>query len=465
MVPDPSRFILFEFSCVSGTDSIRCPVVGLFMTLLAASNTVKGTINDGMDVEFALKLGKLIGKVYGSPVAIAMDGRTSNVMLKSAIASGMMAVGCDVLDLGAVPTPLIQFYMSKHPDVKGGVTITASFAGQDINGIRLMKSEGIEDPIFDEYTVEDILDIDEQVPASQVGEIIKEEDITEKYIDMVLSQVDAEEIRKAGLKICLDCRNNAVASIASNILMRLSVDCITLGGDTSVLNDDRVTKLGHIVKSQELDLGVAIEMDADHCLFATSEGEPLTGDKSFAVLAKAILSENRGKVVMPVNSSTLMEDVVRDNGGIVLHCSVGEQTVVRKVKENMALLGGDIFGCLVIPGQQTTCDALFAMAKMLEIVVKNGPLSEQTANMPTYYIYRDHLECPEESIPAVLERFKAAHEGEEMDLIDGVKIFRDNGWIYMRHSNVRGVIKVYAQADSLEIAKEWVSETLKGISE
>lgn len=434
------------------------------MTLAAGSNTVKGTINDGMNVEFALKLGKTIGEIYGSPVAVAMDGRTSNLMLKTALVSGIMSVGCNVLDLGAVPTPMMQYYMSNHPEVKGGLTITASFAGQQINGFRVMKSEGVEDPIFDQHSVDEIMSNDRQVNALEVGEMIRVADFTEEYIDSILSQVDCEAISKAGLRICLDCRNTAVAEIVSGMLLKLSVDCIYISGDTSVLDNDRVTKLGHVVKSQGLDLGVAIEMDADHCLFATEEGEPLFGDKSFAVIAKSILADNKGKVVMPINSSTLMEDVVVENGGFVLHCTVGEQTVTRKVKENMAVFGGDIYGCLVIPGHLCTCDAIMGMVKMLEIVVKNGPLSKLTESFPTYSFVKGSMDCSEDRTPGVIAKFKSLHEGEEMDLIDGVKIFRENGWILVRHSNVRGVIKVYVQSDKKESAELWLNETLRILS-
>ncbi len=434
---------------------------GHSMTLLAGYNNVKGTINDGMDVEFALKLGKTLGKIYGSPVAVAMDGRTSNVMLKTALTSGIMSVGCDVLDLGAVPTPLIQYYMSQHPEVTGGVTITASFAGQDINGFRVMKSGGVEDPIFDEHSLQEIQEADIGcVPAAQVGEILKVADFTEGYIDSILSQVDEELIRKAGLRICLDCRNNAVAPIASSLLMKLSVDCVTIGGDSSVLDDDRMVKLGHFVKSQGLDMGVAIEMDADHCLFASADGNPVFGDKSFAIIAKSILSERKGIVVVPINSTTLMEDVVNQNGGILMHCTVGPEMVVRKVKEQGAILGGDLFGCLVIPGHLYTCDAMMAMVKMIELVVKNGPLEEQVAPFPTYYISRGAISCPEERIPAVVEKFKASHEGEEKDMVDGIKIYRDDGWLLVRPSNVKDTIKLYAQANSKEEADKLIENTM-----
>ena len=435
------------------------------MTLFVGSNIVKGNINDGMDVETAMKLGRLLGKVYGSPIAVAMDGRTSNQMLKGALTSGIMSVGCDVMDLGMVPTPLIQYYMTLHPEIKGGVTITASFAGPDINGFRIMKSGGVEDPIFDELTLDSIMNVEKRtVSGTNAGEILKVADFTENYIASILSKVDVDAIRQAGLRICLDCRNSAVASIASSILLNLSINCITIGGDRSVFNDDRLEKLGHLVRSQELDLGVAIEMDADHVLFASSDGKPVSGDKSFAIIAKSILDQNKGKIVIPINSTTLMEDVIRENGGTIIHTEVGEQSMVMKVKENEALLGGDVFGCIVIPVDQVcTCDAMLVMVKMIEIIVKNGPLAELDKSLPDYYIARDMFECPEEQIEPTLNRFREMHNGEKMELVDGIKLFKDDGWILVRHSNVKGVIKIYAQANTKETAEEWTKQTIRGL--
>ncbi len=431
------------------------------MKPLAGSNTVKGTINEGMDVELALQLGKIIGRAYGSPVAVAMDGRTSNVMLKTALASGIMSVGCDVYDLGAVPTPIIQYYMALHPEVNGGVAITASFAGQDINGFKVMKTGGLDDSIFYDYTIESIMAEEiPGVPGLQVGEIYKVEDFIDGYIESILSLVDTEAIRNANMRICLDCRNVAVIPIVKDILMRLKVDCVTISGDTSVLGPDRMTKLGHFVQSQGLDLGVAIEMDADSCLFADDTGQPVSGDKSFAVLAKSLLAEKKGKVVIPINSSTLMEDAITENGGFALHCTVGEYTVVRKVKENDAVMGGDFYGCIVIPGEFCINDSMVVMVKMLEIVAKEGYLSSLISSFPDYFLSKGSFECPEEKMDKVIQSFKKMYDGSEMDLVDGVKVILDDGWLLVRPSNVKGVVKVYAQANDRESADKLVSDTI-----
>lgn len=434
------------------------------MTMIAGNNTVKGTVNDDMDVEFALKMGKALGTIYGSPIAVAVDGRNSNTMLKTALLAGIMSVGCDVIDLGMIPTPLIQFYMVLHPEIKGGVTITASFSGLDINGFRIMKSTGIEDPIFEEHSLDEILSMNNQVPALEVGEVYVVTDFTEKYVDYILSEVDEDVIRDAHLKVCVDCRNNVVAKIVSNILMRLSIECITIGGDSSAVDEARMVKLGHVVKGQGMDLGVSLEMDADHCLFTTADGTPVQGDKTFAILAQSILSFNKGNVVMPVNSSKLMEDVVRESGGSVMFCDIGEQSVVRFVKEHSAVFGGDIFGCIVIPGPFCTCDAIEGMVRILEIVAKKGPLSQLVEPFPDYHIARASMEYPDEDYPALLEKYKDSVTGDKIEISNGIKVNRDNGWIIVRHSNVKGTIKVYTQAHTMEVAETWAKETVDKLS-
>jgi len=434
------------------------------MDLQAGSNTVKGVINDGMDAEFALKLGKKLGLIYGSPIAIAMDGRNSNIMLKAALSAGIMSVGCDVWDLGAVPTPMIQYYMGTHPEIKGGASITASFAGQDVNGFRIIGPLGVEDPIFEEYDVASIMAEDTQVSALKVGEMFKIENFTDGYMESIMIDVDVEKIRSAGFRICLDCRNQAVVPIVSELLMLLNIDYILIGGDSSTVDQDRMVKLGHFVKSQGLDMGIALEMDADHCMFTTADGVPVQGDKIFVLLAKSILAKEKGCVVMPVNSSTLMEDEVRRNGGTVQLCNVGEQGLVNTLKEHGAVFGGDIFGCYVIPSGLITCDALEAMVRMFQIIAENGPLSQLVAEYPDYYISRGSFEVPEEKIQLILDSFKRSNEGKTMALVDGIKIFNGDGWILVRHSNVRGVIKVYSQARTQEAADQTVRATIESFS-
>jgi phosphomannomutase len=131
------------------------------------------------------------------------------------------------------------------------------------------------------------------------------------------------------------------------------------------------------------------------------------------------------------------------------------------VKETSAVLGGDIFGCIVIPGHACSCDAILAMVKMFEIIAKNGPLGDQISRYPDYYITRDSISVPEALIPSVLEAYKSAHDGKEMELQDGVKVYSPEGWILVRKSNVRDLIKIYTQSGSRDKSASWLSDTLK----
>ena len=155
-----------------------------------------------------------------------------------------------------------------------------------------------------------------------------------------------------------------------------------------------------------------------------------------------------------------MEDAITENGGFALHCTVGEYTVVRKVKENDAVMGGDFYGCIVIPGEFCINDSMVVMVKMLEIVAKEGYLSSLISSFPDYFLSKGSFECPEEKMDKVIQSFKKMYDGSEMDLVDGVKVILDDGWLLVRPSNVKGVVKVYAQANDRESADKLVSDTI-----
>ncbi len=148
----------------------------------------------------------------------------------------------------------------------------------------------------------------------------------------------------------------------------------------------------------------------------------------------------------------------------MIHCTIGEQTVVRKVQENQAVLGGDIFGCIVIPGPFCTCDSIEAMVRMLAIIAKEGPLAQLIKDFPDYYISRGSMDYPLDGVHDLLKKFKASYDGFNMDLTDGVKVFRDGGWVLVRQSNVAGTVKIYSQARSKEEADVCVKETINKLS-
>ena len=170
------------------------------------TNGIRGVANEYLSCELALQVGKAIATVLGpGPIAMAMDTRVSSPMVRSSVASGLMAMGVDVYDLGMVPTPALQYFVKCHDGVTGGVMITASHNPPEFNGIKCISSDGTECSHEEESAIEDAYE-EELVGAAwdRVGSLTSVPGADEAYIDSGVSKVDVEAIRPADTTVVLD---------------------------------------------------------------------------------------------------------------------------------------------------------------------------------------------------------------------------------------------------------------------
>ncbi|MCJ7463757.1 MAG: phosphoglucosamine mutase, partial [Thermoplasmata archaeon] len=192
---------------------------------LFGTNGVRGVVNSKeMDPLFAMRLGMAIGTFMKGPVMIGTDARTSNEMVKSACASGLMATGCNVLDCGIIPTPTLQ-YAVKTGKVAGGVVITASHNPPEFNGIKAIDKDGTEMNRENEEAIEKIYHHGSFIRAdwTGIGRLAAHATAIERYIGGIISKVDVAAIRGADLRVAVDCSNGAASFVTPNLLERLGV--------------------------------------------------------------------------------------------------------------------------------------------------------------------------------------------------------------------------------------------------
>ncbi|MBO4503001.1 MAG: phosphoglucosamine mutase, partial [Candidatus Methanomethylophilus sp.] len=201
------------------------------MSKLFGTNGVRGVVNQDMNSQLALQMGKAIGAVMPGTVAIATDTRYTCDMIRSAVSSGLMAVGCDVLYLGAIPTPALQYYVKTH-QVSAGVMITASHNPPEFNGIKVIDSDGTEASAEHEKEIED--KYDETIPLTEWGKIGSCKEVSgaaDDYVDAIISKLDVDAIKAANLTVILDCTNGASFYTSPLLLRKLGVRAITLNAD------------------------------------------------------------------------------------------------------------------------------------------------------------------------------------------------------------------------------------------
>ena len=431
------------------------------MTLFGI-NGVRGTANRDLSPETALQIGKAVGRTYGRRIALATDARDSADMLKSAVSAGLMSVGCDIIDLGMLPTPTLQYYVRTHDDVTGGVVITASHNPPEHNGFKFIMEDGVEATREDEQSIESFCTTDiARADWSEIGEITEGTGAIRTHVDAVLAHVDAEAIRAANLTVCLDCANGATCTATPLLLKLLNVRAFTINADpqsespgrSSEPTEENLVPLMALTKQVGADLGAAHDADGDRTIFVTDKGDYVMGDVSLALIAKAVLQEHKGKVITPVSSSAIVEDVVEANGGLLKYTAVGSHVVVKKMAENMAVFGGEENGSMVFPELQMCRDGLMALAKMLECIAKNGSLSEQISEFATYHDVKCNVECPDSRKSELLDHFYEQTNGSRVETVDGLKVYFDDGWVLLRPSTTEELFRIYSESRDEAVAQ------------
>ena len=437
------------------------------MSRLFGTNGVRGVVNEDLTVDLAVRLGRAAGLHFNGKTAIASDTRSSGSMVKSAVAAGLMSVGADVVDLGVTPTPSLQYFVGTH-DATGGIMITASHNPPQFNGIKCVGPTGRELTREDEEKIESVCS--GSIKCSKwdsVGVMTHDSSATENYVNAVTEHVDADAIRDAELTAVLDCANGAAFRSAPLLLSRLGVRTITLNanpqgdftGRPSEPTEDNLNDIISLMRSTKADLGIAHDGDADRTVFISDNGRFISGDESLSIMARYILSKRKGPVVTPVSSSSMVEEVTKTAGGTMIYTAVGSPAVAKTMLEHDAVFGGEENGGMIFPEFQLCRDGAMAVARMLECVVKKGPLSKQAGELPKYHLKKRKVDCPDNLKKALLDHLRSLSEGADIDSTDGLKILYKDGWVLVRPSGTEPTFRIYSESKKEDVAVQRANAT------
>jgi len=453
------------------------------MTKLFGTNGIRGVVNKDMNCTLALNIGKAWGTylkrfVKKPKIAIGYDARLSNHMLKNAISAGLISTGCDVVDVGLVPTPTLQ-YTVKEKDFNSGVIITASHNPPNFNGIKGVASDGTEFSKVIEAEIEEIYFKENFSFAdwNEVGSYSTWDGSIDLYIKGILNSVDVDKIKKKNFHIVLDCGNGAGSLVTPILLNKLNCKitelyCVpdgTFPGHNSEPIPENLGELINKVPEVNADFGVAQDGDADRAIFVDEKGNYIWGDKTLALGAKYATIKNGGIAVTPVTTSSCFDDVVKENKGTVIHTAVGSPIVARVMIDNNSVFGGEENGGLIFPEMQYCRDSAMTIAKILEIMAKeNKKLSELIDEIPKYEVFKTKMPCSHEIKDIVMKKLadKTKNDSKviEVDETDGVKLYVKDGWVLMRPSGTEPIFRVYSESKNKEKAEK-LATTYKKITE
>lgn len=436
---------------------------------LFGTNGIRGVVNQDLTPEFVAKVGCAIGTFCkAGRLIVGYDGRTSNIMFANAVMTGLTATGCTVYDVGAAPTPTIQYSVKKHK-MDGGVIITASHNPPEYNGIKVTASDGVEIPREDEIKIENIY-FTQKFALKQydkIGQTHVLPGILDEYIEAIKTHVDVAAIQKKHYHVIADPGNGTGGLVAPYLLRDLGCKITALNANLDGTfpnrpSEPRPENLGDLVttvKTLSVDFGVAYDGDADRAIFVDDTGEVHPGDQTFALVEKYFLKEHKNEtIVTPVSSSFVVKEIADAYHAKLVWTKVGSTTVSMMMKKLKTKLGGEENGGVFYGPHQPVRDAAMTTALILDIMAKTGKkLSVLLAELPQYFIEKDKIECPNNLKERVLTAFANSVRNLNVDTTDGVKLsFEDRSSILIRPSGTEPIYRFYSEGKTRQRAVQLI---------
>lgn len=412
---------------------------------------IRGVYGTELREADARSIGRAVGTLLqGRPVVVGGDVRLSTPALKEALIGGLVSCGAKVWDIQTLITPAM-YYAVNVLGAYGGLMVTASHNPAHYNGIKLMLGNM---PIKQEDIQRIRQIVEEETFISGRGAVSKTE-VLSSYADSIVSAFPPGR-----LKLVLDCCDGAASLIAPQVAERLGHDVVPLfcGVDGSFPNRDpnpavysHLTALQAKVRETHADLGIAFDGDGDRVVFVDETGTVLPSETSFVILIRHTVEEG-DSIVYDLKSSSVVADEARALGCIPLMERSGHAFIKRRFLDNQSALAGEISGHFFFRDLGYD-DALYAAMKMASILQKEGrPVSEIVANIPKTLITPDmRVPVPYEEQPQIIEQMMQVGKPYTMNLMDGVRIEKEEGWLLVRKSVTEEVMTVRMEA------KDWPS--------
>jgi phosphomannomutase/phosphoglucomutase len=414
-------------------------------------------------VELGRGLGTLLQRKSGNRINLGRDCRLSSTRLRDALLEGLIASGCEVTDIGVVPTPLLYF-SAVHLESDGAVMITGSHNPSEFNGFKTVCGAGT----LHGETIQDVRHLIDTRDFEAGKGSVKHMDVTQEYVDQIVPQFTFEK----RVKVVLDAGNGTAGPVMHRVLARLNVETTEMFFDMDgrfpnhhpdPTVPENLRALREEVKARGADLGIAFDGDSDRIGAVDENGDVIYGDMLLLIYGREILSRKPGSTFIgEVKCSQIMYDELKRLGGNPIMYKTGHSLIKAKMKEEHAELAGEMSGHMFFADRYFGYDdALYAACRLMEIVSKSGrPLSAQLDGLPkTVSTPEIRVDCPDETkfrvVAAVAEKFTKTHRVID---VDGVRVLFDQGWGLLRASNTQPVLVMRFEASSAALLEQYRGE-------
>ncbi len=450
-----------------------------FEGLMVSVSGVRGRVGEALTPEimaqFAAGFGAwALARAGGkAQIVVGRDSRVSGPMFQPVVHAALQSVGCDVLDIGMVPTPTVQLAVEHH-HAAGGLAITASHNPIEWNALKFIGPSGL---FLDGAEAAEMRKVVEgKIPRAtwdKLGTVSKDQDAASDHIERILALpfLDVEGIRKRGFRVGLDCVRGAGGVFMPVLLELLGCKLATINMEPDGRfprppepTAENLGELQKLVFDSHCDIGMAVDPDVDRLALVSEEGVAIGEDYTLALAAKVVLRHRKGVVVTNLSTSRIVDDIAREAGSRVIRAPVGEVNVATRMRAENAPIGGEGNGGVILPELHLGRDAPVGAVLMLQLLLEEGkPLSKIVASYPRYVIVKDKLDRPTAPLDTVYEVLRKAFPDAEVDTQDGLRLTWSDRWVHIRPSGTEPIVRVIAEAPTAEEAEKLVSDCRKPV--
>lgn len=424
---------------------------------------IRGVVGEFLTPALACAFGQAFGTYVGrGAVMIGRDTRATGPMLQHAVQCGLLATGCEVLDLGVLPTPSIQMYVSASK-ARGGIALTASHNPAEYNALKLFNAKGL---FFNNYERGELIDLYHQSEFHQAGNedigSVRQDFISAQslHVQRVLRHVDVETIREKKFRVALDAVNGAGSLMSPAFLIEsLGCDLVAMNVDPTLPfpreaepKPETLGDVAKLVREQGCAIGFAQDPDGDRLAVIDEQGQVLDNDDVLALAVEAVLERLEGDVVVNLTTSSVVDDIARQFGRKVYRTPVGEANVVEMIQSVKAAIGGEgSSGGIIFPAVHLCRDSYSGMALFLNRMASTGlTISQLAGRLPRYYRKIGKVAYEHGRLGTLMLALEESFPDARLDKSDGLKLMWPDRWIHVRASNTEPLLRFSAEAKSEE---------------
>lgn len=444
------------------------------MTLRIASFGIRGHVGTSLSPRLLQDFSSAFATYLdGGRVVLGRDTRYSSPMLHSAVTSSLLSAGCEVLDCGVCPTPVLQYAVRVH-GAAGGLSISGGHNGMGWNALTLLGPDG---SYLEPAGGETVLDVFHAGAflhrgALSMGHVQMVDDVIEGYFGALCQTINVAAIRGAKLTVLIDPVAGAGCAYLVPFAERLGFNLVGINAQPSGYlprepepRPRTATQMAGFISHLRGDVGFVLSSDMGRLSVVTETGEPASEEYTFPLIASHLLGRRKGTVVTNCCSSRMVDDLARAQGVPLVKTPVGQAYVMSALADTAGVIGGEGSGSAALPSFSRAFDGFLMMGLILESMAVSGKrLSELLRELPKYHMVKRRVTCGSRQAYSALESMKlnlVRQYTDRVNLTDGLRIDWDDGWVHIRPSRTEQLLRVISEATTRELAEQRAEDMVR----